>query len=391
MAGGAVRYGVIGAGRMGGVTMLRLMADHPAARPVAFFEAAPDRPDTAERLVELQAAGIERCASLDALLARDDVDIILNVTPHFAHAETTVAALRAGHDVLCEKPPACSRAECQAMIDAQRATGRRLLVHFQHMLRPTARRLKQAICRGELGRIRRVRCLSLWWRNSEYYRRVDWAGRRLWQGRPTYDGVLANQASHYLNQMLAFAHRGGPGRVARPAELRAGLYRFHPADAMDAEDTAVAVGTLDNDDRTEFCFAATTCAAEAAGENRLAEYFGTAETHRIVIEGDRGSAEWDGVAELRVDGRPPQTFDAPDGAWPFYFHVQRVLAGQEEPLTPITEAVNTMEFIFRAYDATAGQIAPVPWPRHDEVGPALRRCFDQCRLPADLAEGPQWG
>jgi predicted dehydrogenase len=113
-----VRFGVIGAGGMGCTTMLDIMAGHPAARPVAFYEIDPARPDTAGRIPRLIQAGIHQCASLSELLARQDVDVILNCTPHYAHAEITIAALKAGHAVLCEKPPASTADQCQAMIDA---------------------------------------------------------------------------------------------------------------------------------------------------------------------------------------------------------------------------------------------------------------------------------
>lgn len=385
----AVRVGVLGAGRMAGATMLEIMAGHPAARPVAWYEIDPYRPDTVERIPRLLDRGIERCESLEALLARRDVDVVLNATPHFAHAETTIAALRAGKPVLCEKPPACSRAECAAMAEAQRAAGRPLMVHFQHVLRPAARRLEQAIVAGQLGRIRRVTCLSLWWRNVEYYTRVDWAGKRLWQGRPCLDGVLVNQSIHYLNQSLTFAQRSGLGHVAVPRTLRAALYRFHPGNVLEMEDTAVLLGTLDNPDATECCFATTTCAADAAGPNRLSEYFGIAESHRISVEGDAGRATWDGTLTLELDGQPAQRYAPDEGPWPFYFHLRDVLAGRVEPLTPIHQARRTMETIFTAYDA-AGDVRPVDWARHEEVSAVLRRCADERRLPAELPGPPDW-
>lgn len=375
---------------MAGYTMQHIMADHPAATPVAWFELDPHRPDTAERIQQLLQRPMASCASLEELLARRDLDVILNVTPHFAHAQTSIAALKAGFPVLCEKPPACSWAQCQAMIDASRATGQRLLIHFQHILRPSARWLNQAICRGELGRIRRVRCLSLWWRSSDYYRRVDWAGKRAWQGKPTLDGAMVNQTIHFLNQMLTFAQRTGESHVAVPKNIRASLYRFHPADVLEMEDTAVATGTLDNEDRTEFFYAGTTCATDAAGPDQSAEYFGIADNHKIVIEGEKGAASWDGRARLKIDGQPEQVFDQPEGPWPFYFHVQRVLAGQEEPVTPVERAVSVMKFIFAAYDSVGQQIAGRDWALHESVSPVLRACHAQCKLPSELADPPKW-
>jgi predicted dehydrogenase len=384
-----IRYGVISAGRMAGTTMLSIMAGHPAARPVAWYELEPQRPDTARRIEQLAAAGLARCHSLDELLARDDVDVILNSTPHYAHAETSIAALRAGHHVVCEKPPACCPDECQAMAAAAGQANRLLMIHFQHLLKPSARWLGRVLRSGRLGAIRRVRGVSLWWRNDDYYARAVWAGKRSFQGRPTLDGTLVNQTIHYLNQMLALAHRGDEQAVSGPANVRAALYRFHQTPELEMEDTAVLAGKLDNPDATEFVFAGTTCAAESGGPNRLAEYTGSTESHAIEMECEHGRAVWDGKARVEIPGREPEVFDEPEGPWPFLFHVREVLAGREQPVTPIDQACNTMRVIDAAY-AAAGEIQPRDWGHHEQVADVLRRCAGRFALPAELPDPPTW-
>ncbi len=385
-----IRFGVISAGRMAGYTMLDIMRDHPIATPVAWYEIDPSREETADRERRLAERGVERCGSLESLLSRDDVDVILNTTPHYAHAETSIAALRAGHPVLCEKPPACCLQQLDAMAAAAAQTHLPLLIHFQHILRPSARWLSGQIRSGALGRIRRVACRTLWFRETDYYRRNDWSGKRYFQGKPTLDGTMTNQTIHYLHQMLALANRGPEGQTAAPADIHAALYRFHPADALEMEDTVVARGVLDNEDRTEFFFAGTTCAAGSEGGSRLAEYQGRARQHEVVIEGERGTAVWNGGAELQIDGQPPQAFTAPDGPWPFYFHLQAVLAHQEPPVTPVTHTINTMRFIFGAYAAAKDRIRQVDWERCTEVAPVLDACTDARCLPGELAQAPDW-
>jgi len=179
-----------------------------------------------------------------------------------------------------------------------------------------------------------VRCLSTWWRDREYYHRVPWAGKRHFDGLPTLDGAMVNQSVHYLNQMLNLAQRTGEADIALPAEIRASLYRFHAAADLEVEDTVVAKGALDNDDHTEFLFAATTCASESAGADRAGEYRGLPERHHIILEGELGTARWDGMARIDKPGQPPQIFDESEPQyWPFYFHLQRVLRGEEAPIT----------------------------------------------------------
>lgn len=77
------------------------------------------------------------------------VDICLP-TPH--HAPLSIAALRAGKHVLCEKPMARTVEECAAMIEAARASGRRLTIG--HCLRfwPHYEKVKELLAGGGYGR-----------------------------------------------------------------------------------------------------------------------------------------------------------------------------------------------------------------------------------------------
>lgn len=385
-----LRAGIISAGRMAGTTMSQIMADHPAIAPVACYEIEPDRPDAAAVLASAGEAGVQRCDSFEQLLARDDLDLIINITPHWAHAETSIAAIRAGHAVLCEKPPACSRDEVAAMVAAAEAGGQPLLVHLQHWLRPGSRWLCERVRAGALGRLRRVTCTSLWWRAPAYYGRTDWAGRAYYRGKPTFDGVMANQSIHYLNQMLALADPSSPAAVAPVESLEARLYRFNQPDTLEVEDTVVARGRLGGPDEPEFVYAATTCATDAAGPNRLSEYFGQSESHRVTLEGDLGRAEWDGSAQITLNDGRIERCDDVQGPWPFYFHLRDVLLNGAEPLTPIDQAARTMEFIFAAYEA-AGPIKQCSWDDVEQVSEVLNRSVDQFKLPGELSDPPQWG
>ena len=65
---------------------------------------------------------------LDALLAREDVDAVIVCASDKAHCDIAVRAMRAGKDVLCEKPMALDLNECREMIRVSEETGRRLMI-----------------------------------------------------------------------------------------------------------------------------------------------------------------------------------------------------------------------------------------------------------------------
>ena len=60
-----------------------------------------------------------------------DVDIVYVCLPNSMHAEYTVRAAKAGKHVMCEKPMAVSVAECEAMIAACKAAGRKLMIGYR--------------------------------------------------------------------------------------------------------------------------------------------------------------------------------------------------------------------------------------------------------------------
>lgn len=85
------------------------------------------------------------------LLDRKKVDIVTVATPDFSHAKIAVDAMEAGHHVYCEKPIGIAPAEGEAMIAAQRRTGRVLQVGNQQRSSPETRQLLEMIRAGELG------------------------------------------------------------------------------------------------------------------------------------------------------------------------------------------------------------------------------------------------
>ena len=87
------------------------------------------------------------------LLALDDIEAVSVCTPNFMHKEPTIAALRAGKHVLCEKPIARNAAEGRAMVAAARRYRRQLMVALQWRFRPEAQVLKRFVEAGDLGEV----------------------------------------------------------------------------------------------------------------------------------------------------------------------------------------------------------------------------------------------
>jgi len=89
---------------------------------------------------------------LDAALLQSGADAVYIATPVFLHAPQTIAALRAGKHVLCEKPMALNYAEALTMQRAAEETGGTLGVAYYRRMYPKVARAKELVESGAIGR-----------------------------------------------------------------------------------------------------------------------------------------------------------------------------------------------------------------------------------------------
>lgn len=89
--------------------------------------------------------------SYEELLADDTIDLVYVALPPSEHARWAIAALRAGKDVLCEKPFAMNAHQARAMRSVADSTGRRLIEAFHDRYHPLSRELDLIRASGRLG------------------------------------------------------------------------------------------------------------------------------------------------------------------------------------------------------------------------------------------------
>lgn len=96
-------------------------------------------------------------ASYAELLADRSVDAVYVSLPNSMHHEWTIAALRAGKHVLCEKPIAANAAQAEEMFDAAGRAGRVLVEAFMYRSHPLTHAVVDAVRGGEIGRLQLIR------------------------------------------------------------------------------------------------------------------------------------------------------------------------------------------------------------------------------------------
>jgi predicted dehydrogenase len=89
----------------------------------------------------------------EQMLRSGTVDAIYLSTPNWRHAEFAVPALRAGIHVLLEKPMEISTAKCREILEAQSASGAKLMVAYRLHFEPATLDLLGKIRNGELGEV----------------------------------------------------------------------------------------------------------------------------------------------------------------------------------------------------------------------------------------------
>jgi predicted dehydrogenase len=105
-----------------------------------------------------KSLGCSAVTTWQEAVARQEIGIVLVCTPPYAHAEITIAALKAGKHVLCEKPLARTLAEAGEMIAASRKNKRTLKCGFNHRHHPAIWQAKKAVDDGIIGQPLFARC-----------------------------------------------------------------------------------------------------------------------------------------------------------------------------------------------------------------------------------------
>jgi predicted dehydrogenase len=156
-----IRAAVVGTGAI--VTDSHLPALRAHADLVELVAAVDIDPDRVKVFREAAGEDVSGYSDFDDMLATERPDLVLIGTPPAFHRVQTVAALRAGAWVLCEKPPCLSLAEYDEIVAAEGAeSGPYAAIVFQHRFGSGAVHARELLASGELGEPRVVHCQTTW-------------------------------------------------------------------------------------------------------------------------------------------------------------------------------------------------------------------------------------
>ena len=143
-----IRWGIIGPGAIAN-NFADGLAQSTSGKLTAIASRDATRRATFGDKYAIPAA--KRYADYASLLADDQIDAVYVATPHPWHAELSIAALRAGKHVLCEKPAGMNAAEVTAVTEVAAQCGRLYMEAFMYRLHPQIARVLEIIAAGEIG------------------------------------------------------------------------------------------------------------------------------------------------------------------------------------------------------------------------------------------------
>lgn len=142
----AYKTGIIGYGHMGRhyhATRVRELTD--CVVPYAAYDIRPAQLDDAI------ADGLKPYYTLEEFLADPEIDIAVIATPNHVHKKLAIAALRAGKNVICEKPVTLNASELEEIIAVAKETGKQFAVHQNRRWDGNFVKVKQIIESGLIG------------------------------------------------------------------------------------------------------------------------------------------------------------------------------------------------------------------------------------------------
>ncbi len=243
MATGAIRIGIAGLGI--GRYHLECFSKNEKAKVVALAD--PDQPLAKDLAQKFDVPRVYRDYS--ELATDADIDAVVVALPNFLHHTASIAAMRAGKHVLCEKPMAISAAAAAEMAKTAAETGCKLMIAFNGRFKDEAQFLKRAVDDGQFGDIYYAKAVALRRRGTP---QIDFPptgdlGRGHWfvEKDKAGSGALFDIGVHVLDSVLWFMGYPKAISVSGSAYDLINQNRF-PKGEFSVEDMAIGFIRLEN-------------------------------------------------------------------------------------------------------------------------------------------------
>ena len=143
-----IRVGVAGCGKIAQVRHLPEYEANPEVQIWGLFDLNTER---TRMLAEKYHA--KAYAAYEEMLDDPDLDAVSVCSANVSHAQMTIAALKAGKHVLCEKPMAMSEMDCERMVQVARESGKVLMIGQNQRLAAAHVKARELLEAGAIGKL----------------------------------------------------------------------------------------------------------------------------------------------------------------------------------------------------------------------------------------------
>ncbi|MEY5048208.1 MAG: hypothetical protein RLZZ175_1567 [Bacteroidota bacterium] len=186
-----IKFAVVGCGHIGKRHAAMLLKNNEAQ-----LVAMCDTNDSLKSTIEIEFSVPFYNSMDEMLLQHPEIEVVNICTPNYLHSAQSVIALEKGKHVVCEKPMALSKAECEDVIYKSLQASKLFFCVMQNRYSPPSVWLKEMISSGKLGQIYMVQINCYWNRDERYYKADGWKGNLKQDG-----GTLFTQFSHFIDIM----------------------------------------------------------------------------------------------------------------------------------------------------------------------------------------------
>ena len=191
-----INVGIVGQGRSGySIHASWLTRDTRRYKIVAVADPIEERRDKAEA-----EFGCTAYKSHKGMIQRDDLDLVVNATPSHLRVPVALDVLKAGHNLLCEKPLARRVKDVDKIVAAAKKAKKVFAIFQQSRFAPYFEQVRKVIDSGVLGRIVQIKIAF-----NGFSRRWDWQTIQEYHA-----GSLLNTGPHPLDQALQLFGDGMP-------------------------------------------------------------------------------------------------------------------------------------------------------------------------------------
>jgi UDP-N-acetyl-2-amino-2-deoxyglucuronate dehydrogenase len=190
MSNAKIKFGVVGQGHIG-KRHAEMIRRNPEAELIAVCDVVPKEQLGIADMKEKFYSSVE-----ELLEKHPEVEVINICTPNGLHAKHSLSAIEAGKHIVCEKPMALTKADCESIIFKALQKHKTVFCVMQNRFSPPSVWLKQIVEEKIIGDVYMVQLNCYWNRDERYYKKGGWKGLQKLDG-----GTLFTQFSHFIDIM----------------------------------------------------------------------------------------------------------------------------------------------------------------------------------------------